>query len=126
MYCTKIYQRKEEREKQMELKVGDLCKHFKGKNLLEKNIYEIIAINVIYTGENAKKPMENLVVYQNIFQKDKFFVREYQELVKKLSKEKQDTYQQITRIQKLTEEEIALVKSEAFRKEKLNYIQNQR
>lgn len=110
----------------MELKVGDLCKHFKGKNLLEKNIYEIIAINVIYTGKNAKKPMENLVVYQNIFQKDKFFVREYQELVKKLSKEKQDTNQQITRIQKLTEEEIALVKSEAFRKEKLNYIQNQR
>lgn len=110
----------------MELKVGDLCKHFKGKNLLEKNIYEMIAINVIYTGENAKNPMGNLVVYQNIFQKDKLFVREYQELVKKLSKEKQDTYQQMTRIQKLTEEEIALVKSEAFRKEKLNYIQNQR
>lgn len=126
MYCTKIYQRKEERKKQMELKVGYLCKHFKGKNLLEKNIYEIIAINVIYTGENAKNPMENLVVYQNIFQRDKFFVREYQELVEELPKEKQDTYQQMTRIQKLTEEEIALVKSEAFRKEKLSYMQNQR
>ena len=110
----------------MELKVGDLCKHFKGKNLLEKNIYEIIAINVIYTGENAKKPMENLVVYQNIFQKNKFFVREYEELVEKLPKEKQDIYQQMTRIQKLTKEEIALVKSEAFRKEKLDYMQNQK
>ena len=26
----------------MELKVGDLCKHFKGNSLVEKNIYEIV------------------------------------------------------------------------------------
>ena len=55
----------------MELKVGDLCKHFKGANLLEKNIYEIIAINVTYTGDKAKEPIENLVVYKNVFQENK-------------------------------------------------------
>ena len=38
----------------MKFEVGDLCKHFKGKTLLEKNIYEIIAINAMYTGENEK------------------------------------------------------------------------
>ena len=57
----------------MNIKVGDLCKHFKGNSLLEKNIYEIIAVGVIYTGERANKPLDNLVVYRNAFQKNKFF-----------------------------------------------------
>ena len=99
----------------MNIKVGDLCKHFKGKDLIEKNIYEILQVGVIYTGENANNPLENLVVYRNIFQKDKFYVREYNDLIEELSEEKQKQYRQVHRIEKLTEEEIKLIKSEEFR-----------
>ena len=111
----------------MELKVGDLCKHFKGNSLVEKNIYEIIAINVIYTGENAKAPIENLVVYRNIFQENKFFTREYNDLVAELSEEKQKQYGQKHRIEKLTDEEIAIVNSiEYIGKKVENLSQNER
>lgn len=110
----------------MNIKVGNLCKHFKGKDLIEKNIYEILQVGVIYTGENANNPLENLVVYRNIFQKDKFYVREYNDLIEELSEEKQKQYRQVHRIEKLTEEEIKLIKSEEFRNEKLKYIENKR
>ena len=110
----------------MELKVGDLCKHFKGKSLLEKNIYEIIAKGVTYTGENAKAPLDNLVVYKNIFQENKLFTREYNDFVAELSEEKQKQYGQIYRVQKLTEEEIKEVTSEEFRIAKLKYMENER
>ena len=110
----------------MELKVGDLCKHFKGNSLVEKNIYEIIAMDVTYTGDNTKAPIDNLVVYKNIFQENKFFTREYNELVAELSEEKQKQYGQKCRIEKLTQEEIDEVKSEKFRKEKLEYMERQR
>lgn len=108
------------------LRVGDLCKHFKGKNLLEKNIYEIVAMDVTYTGENQKSPIGNLVVYKNIFQENKFFAREYNDLVVELSEEKQKKYGQKYRIEKLTQEEINEIKSEKFKKEKLSYIENER
>ena len=107
----------------MQLKVGDLCKHFKGKSLLEKNIYEIIAINAMYTGDNAKRKLEGLVIYKNIFQPNKCFVREYNELVAEVSKEKQKKYGQIHRIEKLTEEEIEMLKSEEFIKAKREHIE---
>lgn len=110
----------------MELKVGDLCKHFKGKNLLEKNIYEIIAKGVIYTGESSKVPLENLVVYKNIFQENKLFTREYNDLVEELPEEKQKQYDQTYRVQKLTKEEIEEVTSEEFRNAKLKYMENER
>lgn len=108
----------------MELKVGDLCKHFKGASLLEKNIYEIVATNVIYTGDRAKEPIENLVVYKNIFQENKFFTREYNDLIGELSEEKQKQYDQKYRVQKLTDEEVKIVKSEQFIKEKQKYMEN--
>lgn len=108
----------------MELKTGDLCKHFKGTSLLEKNIYEIMATGVIYTGENSKEPLDNLVVYKNIFQENKLFTREYNDLVEKLSEEKQKQYGQTYRVQKLTKEEIEEVTSEEFRKAKLKYMEN--
>lgn len=110
----------------MNLKVGDLCKHFKGNNLLEKNIYEIIAVGVTYTGESAKKPLDNLVVYKNLFQEGKIFTREYDDLMGELSEEKQKQYGQIHRIEKLTEKEIKEVKTEEFKREKLKYMENQR
>lgn len=107
-----------------ELKKGDLCKHFKGKDLLEKNIYQIIEVGVIYTGENEKVSIENLVVYKNIFQENKVFIREYDDLVKELSEEKYKEYGQIHRIEKLTEEETQIVKEDNFIKEKLEYMKN--
>ncbi|HBC84991.1 MAG: hypothetical protein J6D03_06310 [Clostridia bacterium] len=100
-------------------KVGDLCKHFKGKSLLEKNIYKIIATNVTYSGDKLEEPLNNLVVYENIFQNGKTFTREYKDLVEELSEEKKNTYNQIYRVEKLTEEEIKLVNSEEFKKEKM-------
>ena len=110
----------------MELKVGDLCKHFKVNSLAQKNIYEIVAMNVTYTGENAKTPMDNLVVYKNIFQENKLFTREYNDLVAELPEEKQRQYGQKCRIEKLTQEEIDEVKSDEFKKEKLEYMKRQR
>lgn len=106
------------------LKVGDLCKHFKGKNLLEKNIYEIMAVGVTYTGEAAEKPLDNLVVYKNLFGEGKIFTREYNDLIGELSEEKQKQYGQRHRIEKLTEDEIKVVKSEKFIEEKLEYMEN--
>ena len=38
---------------------GDLCRRFKGNSLLKENIYEIIAVGVIYTGEGANKLLDN-------------------------------------------------------------------
>lgn len=107
----------------MNIKVGDLFKHFKGKNLIEKNIYEIIAIDVTYTGEGSNKPLDNLVVYKNLFQEDKLFTREYDDLIGELSEEKQKQYGQKHRIEKLTEDEVKTVKSEEFVKEKLEYME---
>ncbi len=107
----------------MNIKVGDLCKHFKGKSILEKNIYEIMEVGVTYTGEAAKKPLDNLVVYKNIFGEDKPFTREYDDLIGELSEEKQKQYGQKHRIEKLTEDEIKVIKSEEFRKEKLSYME---
>ena len=91
------------------LKKGDLCKHFKGKDLSEKNIYEILEIGVKYSGDAADKPIENLVVYKNIFQ-GKIFARELEDLITELPKEKQEQYGQKYRVEKLTSEEIKEVK----------------
>ena len=90
------------------LKKGDLCKHFKGTNLDEKNIYEIIEVGVNYSGDNAEKPIVNLVVYKNIFQ-GKIFAREIDDLIAELPKEKQVQYGQVHRVEKLTDDEIEYV-----------------
>ncbi|MCI8345064.1 MAG: DUF1653 domain-containing protein [Clostridia bacterium] len=110
----------------MNIKAGDLCKHFKGNSLIEKNIYEIIAVDVIYTGEGANKLLDNLVVYKNLFQEGKIFTREYDDLIGELSEEKQKQWDQKHRIEKLTEDEIKIVKSEQFIKEKLEYMEKAR
>lgn len=92
-------------------KKGDLCKHFKGKTLEEKNIYEILEIGVKYSGDASDKPIENLVVYKNIFQ-NKIFAREIEDLIAELPEEKQELYGQKYRVEKLTAEEIEIVKAE--------------
>lgn len=88
---------------------GDLCKHFKGMNLDEKNIYEILEMGVTYSGNACEHPLENLVIYKNIFQ-GKIFARELQDLVEELSPEKQELYGQKHRVEKLTPEEIKIVR----------------
>ena len=66
-------------------KIGMLCKHFKGENLLEKNIYRIEQIGIdgkdinetliTYTGDGKLSSAKNLVVYSNIFLENKLFAR---------------------------------------------------
>lgn len=112
--------------------VGMYCKHFKGKNLLEKNIYKILKVNVtgkdikdkniIYTGDKENlNDVKNLVVYENIFQKNKIFAREEESLCQKISVEKQKEFNQIYRVQPLTKEEITIIKSKKFILEKREY-----
>lgn len=90
-------------------KKGDWCKHFKGKTLDEKNIYEILEVGVTYSGDASDKPIQNLVVYKNIFQ-GKIFARELEDLTAELEHEKQELYGQKHRVEKLTDEEIESVK----------------
>lgn len=104
--------------------VGMLCKHFKGKTLEEKNIYKIIKLGVsgkdiseneiTYTGDGVLETAENLVVYANIFQNNKLFAREYEDISSELSQEKQQLFFQKIKVQPLTDEEIAVVKSPQF------------
>lgn len=107
----------------MNLKVGDIVKHFKGESLIEKNIYEILAIDVKYTGEKTID-LSSLVIYKPLFQDNKYFAREYEDLVGKLSDEEILKYGQETRIQKLTNEELELIKSTDFKLKKEEYIKN--
>lgn len=111
-------------------KEGMLCKHFKGKTLLDKNIYRIIKLGLYgkdidttvatYTGEGILEDASNLVLYQNIFQENKFFVREYEDISCRLSAEKREEFGQEFRVQPLSREEIDLVNSEEFRIQKIN------
>lgn len=104
-----------------DIKIGDFCKHFKGKTLLEKNIYEILLLNVIYSGDNATKKLDDLVVYKNIFD-GKIFTREASDIFGELSLEKQQEFNQVYKVQKLTDEEIQEINTEEYRVKKLEYI----
>lgn len=109
-------------------KVGMLCKHFKGEDLLEKNIYRIEKLGVsgkdidetfiTYTGDGELLFAKNLVVYSNIFQDDKMFTREYEDISGELSKEKQEMYNQQIKVEPLTLEEIDIINNEDYITEK--------
>ena len=94
----------------MKLKKGDLCKHFKGKNLQENNIYEVLETGVNYSGDASENPIKDLVIYKNIRQ-GKIFAREMSDLVAELTPEKQQEFGQKHRVDLLTKEEIEIVKS---------------
>ena len=105
-------------------KIGMLCKHFKGRTLAEKNIYEIKALEVnghdidsttiTYTGDGELASAQNLVIYANIFQDNKLFAREYEDISGELSADKQELFSQTIKVQPLTSEEIAEVQSPQF------------
>lgn len=104
--------------------IGMLCKHFKGKDLLEKNIYRIEKLGIdgkdidgnliTYTGEGKLEFSENLVVYSNIFQDNKLFAREYDDISQELSSEKQEMYNQKIKVQPLSSEEINEIKNDDY------------
>lgn len=104
--------------------IGMLCKHFKGKRLEDKNIYRIEKLNVegkdvdkkliTYTGEGELDKATNLVVYANIFQNNKLFVREYEDMSSELSEEKKKEFHQLLRVQPLSKEEIEIVNRPEF------------
>ena len=105
-------------------KIGMLCKHFKGKTLLEKNIYRIENIGIDgkdidesvikYTGDNELCNAKNLVIYSNIFQDYKMFAREYEDISSELEIDKQIEFNQVLRVQPLTLEEIDIVNGSDF------------
>ena len=105
-------------------KVGMLCKHFKGTDLYEKNIYRIEKLGVkgtdidesiiTYTGDKELLMATNLVVYANIFQDNKLFCREYEDISGELSDEKKEMFNQTIKVQPLTSEEIELVNTKEF------------
>ena len=113
-------------------KVGMLCKHFKGTNLLEKNIYRIENLNVkgtdidesniTYTGDGDLKEATNLVVYSNIFQDNKLFCREYDDISSQLSDEKKNIFNQTLKVEPLSEEEIKEIENNSFIENKKEYI----
>ena len=103
-------------------KEGSLCKHFKGKRLLDKNIYRIISLNINgkdlnsnikYTGVKDVSESTNLVVYQNIFNK-MLFARELDDFYVEIEKEKQEEFGQMHRVEPLSEEEEKKVNSKQF------------
>lgn len=115
------------------MEVSRFYKHFKGKNLIEKNIYLIIAIGVDekyfdlvkpkYVGNNPDNfNYSDLVIYLNYFQ-GKLFAREYTDLNKELSVEEQEKYCQIKRVEPLTNEEIKIIFTEEYITQKKKYLE---
>ncbi len=103
-------------------KVGSLCKHFKGKRLMYKNIYKIISFDnngkdldssIKYTGTKDVKEATNLVIYMNVFNR-KVFARELDDFYVELSNEEQEKYGQIHRVEPLSAEEEKRVNSKSF------------
>ena len=103
-------------------KEGSLCKHFKGKRLMYKNIYRIISFNnkgrdlgkeIKYTGVRDVRKATNLVIYQNIFNK-KIFARELDDFYVEIEREKQEEFGQMHRVEPLTEKEIKKVRDRDF------------
>lgn len=116
----------------MILKEGMLVKPFKGKNLIEKNIYQILKLNangkeilknenITYTGDEDCIHSNDLVVYANIFQNNRLFAREYSDLIQPLSIDKQKIYNQIYRVEPLTSADLELIKNSDFVETKKNY-----
>lgn len=106
----------------IELKEGMICKHFKGENLVEKNIYRILAVKPVSTG-TKEFPFDPVVTYKPLFQEGKTYIREYDDLVAELSDEDKEKYHQSYRIEPLTNDELKTIFEDSFVKEKLAYLE---
>ncbi len=104
------------------IKIGSLYKHFKGKRLIDKNIYRIISLNnkgkdldsnIEYTGSNDVSKATNLVIYLNIFNK-MLFAREIDDFYVELDKDKQNEFGQTHRVEPLTKEEEKMINTKEF------------
>ena len=115
--------------------VGMLCKHFKGKDLIEKNIYRIekIGVNgsdinpeeIKYAGDNDLESAVNLVVYTNIFQdENNVFCREYDYISGELTDDKKEEFKQTRKVEPLTDDEIAYINIPEFIEKKKEYMKN--
>ena len=112
--------------------IGMLCKHFKGNDLLEKNIYRIenLGVNgsnidesqITYTGDGILATATNLVVYSNIFQDNKLFCREYEDISGELSDEKKEMFNQTIKVQPLTDKEIDIINSDEYAEKKKEFV----
>ena len=91
--------------------------------LLKINQVIILLLNVIYSGDNSTKKLDDLVVYENIFD-GKIFAREASDIFSELSLKKQEEFNQIYKVQKLTEEEVQEVSTDDYKVKKLEYIKN--
>lgn len=131
------------------LKKYDICKHFKGKNLLEKNIIGIMEVKLTYTGTSEAFP--DVVIYKPLFQNGRSylkeflflsgkisydksldlegfnhltcFIREYKELTEELNEEQKKNSNQENRINVLTDEELNFILNQNFIDEKIEYSQ---
>jgi hypothetical protein len=102
-----------------------LLAEFKGKDIIQKNIYEVLETGVKYTG-TAEGITDKLIIYKNIFQEDKIFAREESQLAEQLEESKQKEFGQKYRVEKLTQEEIEMIKTEEFIKAKKEYMKEVR
>lgn len=126
----------------------DICKHFKGKNLVEKNIYGILEVKMTYTGENESFPevaiykplffngkcfikeflyLSGKIQYDKSLDLDAFnnvtcFIREYKDLISEIDSNKQIEFNQKRRVEPLNEKELDEILSDEFIKEKIDYM----
>ena len=99
---------------------------------LEKNIYRIEQIGIdgkdinemliTYTGAGKLLSAKNLIVYSNIFQENKLFAREYDDISGELSFEKKEMYHQEIKVQPLTQTEIDMISEANFITEKKKLV----
>ncbi|MCH5166594.1 MAG: hypothetical protein J1F35_01755 [Erysipelotrichales bacterium] len=114
-----------ENNKVIEIKKGDIVKHFEGDDLLEKEIYEVVSVNPEYTGSNDF-PEEAVVVYESIFEQGKAFVIEYANFIRELEDiELLKTGEGQTHfVEPLTDEELFLIQAPSFIRAKKEFIKN--
>ena len=77
---------------------------------------------ITYTGDGKLSSAKNLVVYSNIFQENKLFAREYDDISGELSLEKKEMYNQEIKVQPLTQMEIDMINEANFITEKKKMV----
>ena len=60
--------------------------------------------------------------YSNIFQDNKLFVREYEDISKELDEEKKNLYKQNIKVEPLNDEEIKVLNDDNFISEKRQFV----